>query len=121
MGVCDERVSRFETQFAQVELRTFDSTQQRAASLKQISPSIRAKQYWREMAGIAVGQFSKMAVNPREKCRDERRNRPQIAEVAIDFRGDLFRVRIWTAVTLQKSSQIVEPHSTPNPFTANHS
>src|SRR5260370_41700347 len=71
------------------------------------------------MAGIAIGQVCKMAVNPREKCRDERRNRPEIAEVAIDFRGDLCRVRIWTAVTLQKSCQIREPHSSRNAFTGN--
>jgi len=71
------------------------------------------------MAGIAVGQFSKMAVNPREKCRDERRNRPQIAEVAVDFRGDPCRIRIRTSVTLQKPCQIGEPHSSRNTFTGN--
>src|SRR5260370_19000494 len=71
------------------------------------------------MAGIAIGQVCKMAVNPRKKCRNERRNRPQIAEMAIDFRGDLCRVRIWTAVTLQKSCQIGEPHSSRNAFTSN--
>src|SRR6185369_1277880 len=117
--LCDKRVSGFENQFAQLELRIFDSAQQWAASLEQISPTIRAKQYWRAMAGIAVGQFSRTAVNPREKCRGERRNRPQIAEVAVDFRGDLCRVRIRTVVTLQKSRQIGEPHSSRNTLTGN--
>jgi hypothetical protein len=71
------------------------------------------------MAGIAVGQFSRTAVDSREKCRGERRNRPQIAEVAIDFRGDPCRVRIRTVVTLQKSGQIGEPHSSRNTLTGN--
>ncbi len=60
-----------------------------------------------------------MAVNPREKCRGERRNRAQIAKVAIDFRGDPCGVRIRTSVTLQKPCQIGEPHSSGNPFTGN--
>src|SRR5205085_11509889 len=67
----------------------------------------------------AVSQCSGAAVNPREKCCDERRNRPHIAEMAIDFRCDLCRVRIRTAVTLQKSCQIGEPHSSRNAFTGN--
>src|SRR5271156_4371400 len=69
------------------------------------------------MAGIAVGQFSKIAVYPREKCRGERRNRPKIAEVAIYLRGDLCRVGTRTVVTLQKPREISEPHSSRNAFT----
>ena len=69
------------------------------------------------MAGIAVGQISEIAVNPCEKCRGERGNRPQIAEVAVDLRGDPCRVRIRAAVTLQKSCKVGEPHSSRNPFT----
>jgi hypothetical protein len=71
------------------------------------------------MAGIAVGQLPKMAINLCEKCRDERSNGLQIAEVAIDFRGDLRRLRIWTAVALQKPCQIGEPHSSRDAFPRN--
>ena len=39
--------------------------------------------------------------------------------MAIDFRRDLCRVRIWTAITLQKSCQIGEPHPGRNAFTGN--
>jgi hypothetical protein len=49
----------------------------------------------------------------------ERRNRPRISQVTIDFRRDLCRVRIWTAVTLQEFCQIGEPHSGRNAFTGN--
>src|SRR5215469_7995789 len=71
------------------------------------------------MASIAVGQFSEIAVNAREKCSYEGRNRPQVAEVVIDFRGSSCRVRVWMATALQKRRQISEPHSSRNPFSSN--
>jgi hypothetical protein len=71
------------------------------------------------MAGIAVGQSSKVAVNSREKDRRKWRNRSQIAQVAVDFRRDPCRVRIRIAVTLQKPCQISEPHPSRNTFTGN--
>ena len=68
------------------------------------------------MACVTVGQFSEIAVNLREKCCDERRNRTQIAEMAIDLESNPGWVRVWTAVALQQPRQIREPHAGRNTF-----
>ena len=68
------------------------------------------------MACGTVGQFSKMAVDLREKCGDEGRSRTQIAEVAIDLGRDLGRVGVRAAVALQQPSQIRKPHASRNAF-----
>ena len=102
-----------------VKLRIFHSAQQRPACLQQLRLPIRVKQYRREMSGVAVGHLSAMAVNLCNESGDKRRNRPQIAEMAIHFRSDLCRVGFRPAVALQKAGQIREPHSCRNAFTGN--
>ena len=80
---------------------------------------ILAKQYGRKVTRIAVGERPSIAVHLRDKCRDERRYGLQIAQVAIDFRGDRRRVKVRTAAALQKACQMGEPHSRRNAFTRN--
>ena len=55
---------------------------------------------------------------PRKKRRDERRNRPKVAEMAIDFRGDLSPGQNRDDRNLQKPCQIREPHSCRKPLPA---
>ena len=52
-----------------------------------------------------------IAVNLGKKRGDKRRYRLQITQVAIDFPGDSSRVKVRTAITLQKTGQMSEPHA----------
>src|ERR1700677_3792446 len=52
----------------------------------------------------------------RKKRGDKRCYRLQITQVAIHFRGDSSRVKVGTAIALQKARQMSEPHSSGHAF-----
>ena len=85
----------FENQLAGVEFRTFNRAQQGPSHFERLCSSIHPKQDWRELACVTVGQFSETTVDLREKYGDERRNRPEIAEMAIDLGGDQSISVLW--------------------------
>jgi len=94
-----------------LELRSVNRPQERPTDIELFRASIGAQQNRRKMTGVAVRHPALGTIDLRKKRCHERRDRPQIAKVPINFRGNVRRVRTWTAIILQEPNEVCEPHS----------